>query len=74
MGGKSTVQAAIPPFLVSVEEAARALGIRRTKMYELLRARHVIALRIGRRTLVPVTEMRRYVDERVDAAKRGIVV
>jgi excisionase family DNA binding protein len=41
-----------PPLLVSVEDAARMLGIGRSSMWNLIRCGEIGARRIGRRTLI----------------------
>jgi excisionase family DNA binding protein len=41
-----------PPVLLSVEEAARRLGVKRTTLYGLIRGGQVRSHRIGRRRLV----------------------
>lgn len=56
---------AIPPpprLLVSVEEAGDLLGIGRTGMFDLLREGRVRGVRIGRRRLIPVSELVTFVD------------
>lgn len=53
--------------LVSVEEAARRLGVGRSAMYELLASGQIGRVKIGRRTLVPVQELRVWVDLAVKA-------
>ena len=40
----------------SVENAAMALGIGRSMVYQLIREGQLAVVRIGRRTLVPVSE------------------
>jgi excisionase family DNA binding protein len=63
-GGDSAMNMApVPRLLLSVEEAAAACGIGRTRMYELLRADRIIGIRIGRRTLVPVTSIEWFVEQ-----------
>ncbi len=51
--------------LVSVEEAARRLGVGRSAMYELLASGQIGRVKVGRRTLVPVQELRSWVDRNV---------
>lgn len=51
--------------LVCVEEAARRLGVGRSAMYELLASGQIARVKIGRRTLVPVQELRAWVDRNV---------
>lgn len=53
------------PLLVSVEEAACALGIGRSAMYELLAAGEVPKVKIGRRTLVPAQALSEYVSRKL---------
>lgn len=48
--------------LLSVEEAGTALGIGRTKTYELIAAGFLEAVHIGRCARVPVDSVERYVD------------
>lgn len=48
-------------YLLTVEEAAEALGVGRTTMYDLLRTGRVCSVRIGRRRLVPPTALSGYV-------------
>lgn len=51
-----------------IVDAARMLGIGRTKLYELICAGEIKTIRLGSRRLVPDTELRRLVDERLQAA------
>lgn len=48
--------------LLSVEEAARALGVGRTKTYELISAGEIEVVHIGRCARVPVDAVEAYVD------------
>ena len=50
------------PLLVSVEEAARRLGIDRCTAYELIAAGELDSVKIRRRRLVPVVALSEYVD------------
>lgn len=51
--------------LVSIwPEAAQALGIGRTKMFELIQAGEIDTVWIGRRRLVPVDELHAFVARR----------
>lgn len=51
----------IPRLLLRVEEAAEALGISRTTLYELLRAGSIPVIHIGRSVRIPVVALERYV-------------
>lgn len=47
--------------LLSVEEAAEALGVSRTTMYGLIRDSEIQTVRVGRRRLVPAEEIAAYI-------------
>ena len=47
--------------LLSPEEAAHALGIGRSKVYELLRAGAIASVRIGTLRRIPVDALQRYI-------------
>jgi excisionase family DNA binding protein len=49
--------------LVPVPEAAALLGIGRTRAWQLIYEGRLRAVRIGRRTLIPRTELERFVRE-----------
>ena len=46
------------PVTVTIEDACKALGIKRTKIYELIGAGTLRTLKIGRRTLVKTDSIR----------------
>jgi excisionase family DNA binding protein len=47
-----------PDRLVSVEQAARALGIGRTAVYSEIRAGGIRSIKVGRRRLIPSSAIR----------------
>lgn len=49
-----------------VREAAAAVGVSRSKLYELMRSGEVRAFKGGGRTLIAADELRRWVAERSD--------
>jgi excisionase family DNA binding protein len=51
--------------LISVNEAARRLGIGRSLCYELIASGQLPRVRAGRRTLVPVTALQDWVDRQL---------
>jgi len=46
--------------LTTTHESARRLGIGRTKLFELLKDKRLTAVRLGRKTLIPVAELERF--------------
>lgn len=46
---------------VSINNASKALGIGRTKIYELINDGTLAAVKIGRRTLITVASIRRLI-------------
>jgi excisionase family DNA binding protein len=53
--------AVIPPVLYRVDEAAEALRISRSVIYELIRSGRLRTVKVGRRRLVPVQALDEYV-------------
>ena len=49
-----------PPLLIPCRNAFRALGIGDTKGWELIRDGHLIARKIGSRTLIEAESLRRF--------------
>ena len=45
---------------MSVEETATALGIGKTILYEIMRRPDFPAIKCGRRTIIPVSELERW--------------
>jgi excisionase family DNA binding protein len=52
----------------SVPNAATVIGVSRSTLYELLATKHIRAFKVGRRTLIADSELRRFVAERMGAA------
>jgi len=50
-----------PRLLLSVEETAEACGIGRTTVYELVKRGDLELVHIGKRSLVPIDSLERYV-------------
>lgn len=48
---------------VSVNEAARILGVGRTSLYSMIRDGRIEAIKLGRRTLIKTASLRRIIDE-----------
>lgn len=58
----------VPPVSYRVEEAARALGIGRTFVFQLIKEGRLKAVKIGRRTLIPVAECEAFLSRLGSAA------
>ena len=54
--------------ILTVEEAAKWLGVGRSKVYELIGRGELGVLRMGRRTCVPVSALRSFVERNVAPA------
>ena len=48
---------------VDVKEAARITGLSRSKIYELIQDRDIVAKKLGRRTLIEVSVLRNYISK-----------
>ncbi len=57
----------IQPLLVSVDEAATALRLGRTKIYSLMKAGALSYVKIGKRRLIPVSGLKTLVDHLSDS-------
>lgn len=51
------------PLCYTPEEAARALAVSRTRLYDLIRTRQIRSVKIGRSRLIPVATLRQYVEK-----------
>jgi excisionase family DNA binding protein len=61
--GKTLAEAGIPVLLVGPEDAARALGIGRTKVYELMRSGALRSVRLDGSRRIPVTALTEFVKQ-----------
>jgi len=56
------------PLAYSIVDAARALSIGKTKLYELVNQKEIGTIKIGSRTLVPHDELAAFVSRQRNAA------
>jgi len=56
-------EAATPRLLLRIPEAAKALGLGRTKIYELIAAGELPVIHVGRAVRVSVTALQKWVEE-----------
>jgi excisionase family DNA binding protein len=54
--------------LLTPEEAATALGIGRTMVYQLIRSRALGSVQIGRCRRIPMSALHRFVDDRLEGS------
>jgi excisionase family DNA binding protein len=50
----------VKQLLVTTKDAWQSLGIGRTRFFEILSEGQIHAVRLGRRTLIPVTELEKF--------------
>lgn len=58
----------VAPMLYRVEEAAEAMRLSRSRLYELIRSGQLRTVKCGRRRLIPVAALAEYVDSLDGAA------
>lgn len=57
------------PLTVPVSEFCRLIGIKRTKAFAMIRAHEVVAVRLGRKTLVTLESIERLIEQRSDSVE-----
>jgi excisionase family DNA binding protein len=57
--------------LLTVEEAAEALSLGRTLVYELVMRKKIASIKVGRARRIPVTCLQAYVSEQLSALQKG---
>jgi len=65
-------RARLEPLTVDISEACRLTGLGRSKLYELLTANEISSVKIGKRRVIPVTSLRRFI-ERLTAEQQRTV-
>jgi excisionase family DNA binding protein len=58
------------PWLVRVEEAAQLCRVSRARMYQLVGSGEIPSLTIGRARRVPIAELRRWLDSRIEQSRK----
>lgn len=54
----------VPRLLLTVEQAAEALGVGRDAVYDLINSGELTSIRIGSRRLISVEALRRFIEKR----------
>jgi excisionase family DNA binding protein len=62
------MQAHSEPLANQIPEVCRRLGIGRTLLYEIIKSGQIRTIKIGNRTLVPESELRRFVNAQLEKA------
>jgi excisionase family DNA binding protein len=55
------ISEARPPLLNSLELSCQRLGIKRTKIFQLLQEKKLRGVKLGSRTMIPEAELQRFV-------------
>ena len=54
-----------------IDQASHRAGIGRTKLYEEIAAGEIKTIKVGRRTLVPESELQAWLARKIEAAEQG---
>ena len=68
--GVAVHEAQPPKLLLTVIEAAQALNLSRSLMYDLVLSGQVFSLKIGRSRRVPASELQAFIDRQVAACQQ----
>lgn len=52
------------PLAVSITEACHLIGVGRSKLYELIAAKDIPLIKLGRKSLVPVASLRTFIESK----------
>jgi excisionase family DNA binding protein len=58
----------LEPLALPVEPAAALIGVKRTKLYELLKAGELPLVKIGGKSVVPLSALKAFIASKTDAA------
>ena len=56
------------PLAHQIPEACNRIGIARTSIYALIKSGEIKSIKVGARTLIPETELQRFIAKRLEAA------
>jgi len=54
-----------------IADTCHRLGIKRTKLYQLISDQKIRPIKIGKRTLIPESELQRYVDDLITEQRKS---
>jgi hypothetical protein len=52
---------------IGLKDTERAIGVKRTKLFQMINAGDLCAIKIGRRTLITVESIERLIERSIDA-------
>jgi excisionase family DNA binding protein len=58
------------PIAVSIGEAARLISCGRSTLYQLINKNQIPLLKIGRRSVVPLADLRNFIEAKVKQAEK----
>jgi len=61
MNATQATEKTSPPLLNSLELSCQRLGIKRTKIFQLLQEKQLRSVKLGSRTMIPEAELQRFV-------------
>lgn len=64
-------KAVIPPLLLTVSQVSKALGLGRTKVYELIEYEDLPVIRFGRAVRVSQASLQHWLEQREQQGKEG---
>ena len=65
MQAENAKQNLTPKLLLTIEEAARALSLSRSLLYDLLMSNQIVSIKIGRSRRIPVAALMAYVQKQI---------
>ena len=65
MQAENAKQNLTPKLLLTIEEAARALSLSRSLLYDLLMSNQIVSIKIGRARRIPVAALMAYVQQQI---------
>jgi len=58
------------PITHKIPEACRRISVPRTRMFQLIKDGQIVPIKVGGRTLIPESELQRFVDSKLAVARQ----
>lgn len=65
----NTTEQTNAPLAHQIPQACIRIGVSRSSLYDLMKSGAIRSFKVGSRTLIPETELQRFIDERMAAAR-----